>query len=1101
MKIKPKPFSLTMLLKYFTGLVFIVVFGTQCTSKSGKLVLVENGKSDYRIYLSDNAVLAEKHAASELQKYIYEISACKLPITNKYQESVKHIFVGFKNVPEILLQGIDVNSFGMEEFIIKTSSKDIIIAGGKPRGTLYGVIAFLTDEFGCRWYTPDFNKIPKTKDIIVNAIDKRDKPAFEYREAWYKEAYNTEWAVHNRLNPSIVPIPDSLGGSYITYPFVHTFNALVPPEKYFEKHPEYFSLINGKRKAERHGTQLCLTNPDVLKIATQTVFRWIKEHPKANVFSIDQNDGYGFCECEKCKAIDDAEESHSGTIINFVNHIADTIAQTHPDLRIQTLAYVYSEVPPKNIKPRPNVTIRLCHYEYCCAHAIEQCESHQVFRERLQAWSKIANQITIWDYFTDFNHYLVPFPNFESLKNDVRFYADNNCIGLFAQGCNVPQKGGGEFASLRAWVFARLMWNPYQDAQVLIDEFVENVYGSAAPFIKTYIDLLHEKVKPDSVYFSIYAKPTDGGYLTPDVVQESVNLFKQAEAASANDPDLLKRVELAGLPILYTQLYFYSIGGKVYLSQTDMEATLNKFQRIIKESNITRFAEGKERGDVQAFINRVKNVNKYITNWWIIGPFDNPNANGLNIKYPPETEFDTEKSYVGKNDHSILWKYIENKESGYMDFIKLFDDPNDGVAYARTTMELKQAGKIKIGVGSNDGVKLWINGKLVHNNQTARKAEPNQDILTINLKKGKNDILIKIDQTGGGWGFYFTVLEGELNILALAGCSSKHLDFYSFPKIDAHTHINIKSPQVMQLAKKDNFKLLSVVTESRSQEYIDEQLDFTIYQKKNFPNSFYFTTAFSMESFGKPDWAAKTIERLQKDFDNGAIAVKVYKDIGMVFKDAEGNFIMIDNPAFDPVLDFIASQGKTLVAHIAEPKNCWLPIDSMTVNVDKRYYKKHPEYHMYLHPEFPSYREIIKHRDNMLKMHPKLKVVGCHLGSLEWDVDELAKRFDAYPNFAVDLAARINHLQIQDRNKVRNFIIKYQDRIIYGTDDEISKSEDLKKVLDKFHHYWLTDWKYFSTNSMMTSSDNEFQGLALPEKVLKKLYYENAMKWYSEMKR
>jgi len=748
------------LFKFFyiiLGMVILLISIIQCTDGSDGSVLVKNGTSDYKIHLSDKAIPSEKHAAIELQKYIYEISGYKLQITNNSKESNKYIFLGFQDIPKYLLQDIDVNSFGMEEFIIRTSDKDILIAGGSPKGTLYGVTAFLTDVLGCRWYTPDFKKIPKTEDIIIDAINKRDKPAFEYRETFYKEAYDTEWAVHNRLNPSMSMPPDSMGGGYKIYPFVHTFYQLVSPDIFFKKHPEYFAMVDGKRKG--HEAQLCLTNPEVLKIATNTVYRWIKEQPDVRVLSVDQNDGYGFCECEKCKAIDDAESSHSGSLLNFVNKIADTVAQTNPEIRIQTLAYVYSEIPPKNIKPRPNVTIRLCHYEYCSAHSLEGCNSHKVFLERLQGWSEIAEHITIWDYYTDFNHYLIPFPNFETFKQDVKFYADHNCIGLFAQGANVAQNGGGEFSTLRAWVFAQLMWNPYQDAQALIDEFVTNVYGKAAPFIKTYIDLLHEKVKSDSVYFSIYAKPTDGEYLTPEVVHESVKLFQQAEAASVNYPELLKRVELAELPVLYTQLYFYSIGGKAYLSSEDMPKVLEKFQRIIAENKITKLAENPNRSDINKFIERVKHQNTYLTNWWIIGPFDNPDANGLLIKYPPEDEFDIERSYTGKKNQSIMWQNIENKKSGYMDFIKLFDDPNNGVAYAKTTIELDEGGEIKIGIGSNDGVKLWINGELVLSNQIARKAEPNQDILTINLKKGKNDVLIKIDQTGGGWGFYFTIME------------------------------------------------------------------------------------------------------------------------------------------------------------------------------------------------------------------------------------------------------------------------------------------------------------------------------------------------------
>jgi hypothetical protein len=305
------------------------------------------------------------------------------------------------------------------------------------------------------------------------------------------------------------------------------------------------------------------------------------------------------------------------------------------------------------------------------------------------------------------------------------------------------------------------MWNPYQDAQALIDEFVTNVYGLGSPFIKRYIDLLHEKVKPDSVYFSIYAKPSDGGYLTSELVKEAEGLFLQAEQAACNDPALLKRIELAHLPILYTQLYFYSIGGRAHLSRQNMPAILEKFQRIVKDYNITRMAENTSRGNIQEFIDRVKAENMFLMDWWIIGPFDNPDQKGLQVVYPPEKEFDTDKTYHGRKNRSVTWKRYNNEFSGYIDLAKLYGELSDsGVAYARQTIEVTKDTDLRIGVGSNDGVRLWINGKLLLDKKVARKAEPNQDVLTVPLKKGKNTILLKIDQFGGGWGFYFSVLEG-----------------------------------------------------------------------------------------------------------------------------------------------------------------------------------------------------------------------------------------------------------------------------------------------------------------------------------------------------
>ena len=752
--------------KYFRKinlLLFIfllnAIFVTGCSKDQP---LIDIGKSDYKIFISEHAIPPEKYAARELQKYLKEMTGCELPIINSFDSVSELICIGFKDAPKELTDGCAQEKFGNEEFVIRPVESNVLIAGGGLRGTLYGVIEFLND-LGCRWYTRDVIKVPQQSTIYLPGKEKRIKPVFEYREAWYKEAYDAEWAVLNRLNPTIVAPPDSMGGGFQIYPFCHTFYRLVPPQLYFDSHPEYFSEINGKRKG--HEAQLCLTNPDVVKVATETVFRWIEENPNANLFAVDQNDGSGWCECPTCKALDEKEGGQSGTIINFVNQVADNVSAVYPDVELLTFAYFYSEIPPKTIRPRPNVRIRLCHYEYCCAHSLEGCERHKQFTERLKAWNNITDRMIIWDYFTDFSHYLTPFPNFELMKNDVRYYAEHGVAGLFAQGCNVPDNGGGEFSELRAWVFAQLLWDPYQDAQALIDEFTENVYGPGAPFINRYIKLLHDKVKPDSIYFSIYSKPSDGEYLTPEIVREAEDLFTKAEQAAINDPALLKRIELAHLPILYARLYFYSTGGHVYLSEQDMPIVLDKFQRILKEHNITSMAESRDRGNIQYFINQVLAKDFFLTDWWIIGPFDNPNGNGLQTVYPPENEYRPDKKYTGINQSIVVWQKFHNKLSGYIDFTQIYQPSDIGVAYARRTILMPKGATLKIGLGSNDGISLWVNGKKEFSNEIARKAAPNQDILNIPLLKGENTILLKIDQLGGGWGFYFSVLDEEYQYL------------------------------------------------------------------------------------------------------------------------------------------------------------------------------------------------------------------------------------------------------------------------------------------------------------------------------------------------
>jgi predicted TIM-barrel fold metal-dependent hydrolase len=267
-----------------------------------------------------------------------------------------------------------------------------------------------------------------------------------------------------------------------------------------------------------------------------------------------------------------------------------------------------------------------------------------------------------------------------------------------------------------------------------------------------------------------------------------------------------------------------------------------------------------------------------------------------------------------------------------------------------------------------------------------------------------------------------------------------------------------------------------------------------------YPDRIAFLATFSMEGFETPGWSDRVIERLKQDFEDGAIGVKVWKDIGMTFRDSLGNFILLDDPRFEPLFSFIASQEKPLLAHIGEPKNCWLPIDSMTVQNDKNYFRDNPQYHMYLHPEYPSHERLMESRDRVLSRHPDLNLIGAHLGSLEWDVDVLAGRLDTYPNFAVDMAARVCHFQVQDRNKVRDFIIEYQDRLLYATDMGVNDSNAESRV-KWAQNEWRSDWKYFATDSLMTSRsvESEFQGLNLDEKVLRKIFHSNAIKWYPEL--
>jgi predicted TIM-barrel fold metal-dependent hydrolase len=241
------------------------------------------------------------------------------------------------------------------------------------------------------------------------------------------------------------------------------------------------------------------------------------------------------------------------------------------------------------------------------------------------------------------------------------------------------------------------------------------------------------------------------------------------------------------------------------------------------------------------------------------------------------------------------------------------------------------------------------------------------------------------------------------------------------------------------------------------------------------------------------DFAETTVEQLRQQFAGGAIAVKIWKNIGMELETPDGRYVMPDDPAFEPIYQQIAAANKTLVAHVAEPSSCWQPPNPDSP--DYGYYKENPQWYMYLHPDHPRKEVILAARDRLLAENPKLRVVGAHLGSMETDVDEIAKRFDRYPNFAVDTAARMEYLMIQPREKVRNFLIKYHDRVLYGTDLEFLDNEATPEAIQDWQDTYTRDWKFLATHQILQYKGRQIEGLDLPMPVLRRIYHDNAAHW------
>lgn len=510
--------------------------------------LFKNGQSEYAIVLCENASSSEKTAAEELKEYLRQISGAELPLVNSkdLEDGRKHIFIGF-NKEYAALCGVETPEDDNEGYTYRTVGDNIWIYGGKKRGTMYGVYSFLENEFGVRWYTMDYTKIPKANSWRLKDLCYSEEPVARFRFDQYYNVDHGDWQAHNKCN-SAYWVDENRYGGLSSYWEGHTFRIFISPEGYFAEHPEYFSLREGVRRPD---AQLCLSNPEVLQICIDKMKYTIQTNPLFDIYSMSQNDNPFPCQCDKCRAIEEQYGGHSGLILWFVNQVADAIKSLYPDKYIGTFAYMYSRKPPVGIVPRDNVVIRLCSLECCRAHPIEECEHNRSFMSDIENWSKIAPNIYIWDYVVNFSQYVAPFPNFNVLAENIKTFQKYNVIGI-RQQANY-QSIGGEFSDLKAWVLSKLLWNPYQDTRELVSQFINDYYGEAAPYIQRYFDLSHSLIKDDTV-FDIYIDAHHPIYTDEFVIEAEDILNKAKQAVATSNEDMRLRVDMVALQIDYLRM-------------------------------------------------------------------------------------------------------------------------------------------------------------------------------------------------------------------------------------------------------------------------------------------------------------------------------------------------------------------------------------------------------------------------------------------------------------------------------------------------------------------------------------------------------------------
>lgn len=582
-----------MTAKFLVSFVCIIYLSA---SQLFGITITENGKSNYTIVVSTEASPSELHGANELQYFLQIITGVNLPISRD-NENIPGpmILVGNGSALQKIDPSIDFKSLGDEGLIIKTVGNNLILAGGKLRGSMYAVYTFL-EKIGCRWYSTESSVIPSLKVLNVEPINEIQKPAFVYREPLWWDAFDADWAARNKCNSSNARLDEQRGGKY-KYWGGHSFYPLVPPDTYFKDHPEYYSQINGKRIWEF--AQLCLTNQELVKLMTNNILKVINRDPSYNVYEISQNDWANWCTCADCKAIDDREGSHAGTVVNFVNLVADRTKKDYPDKLIGTFAYWYSENAPKAIKARDNVCIRLCNIIGCDGHPLTECQINiKRFVKNMVGWKKLAKNIIIWDYVTNFHHYLQPHPNWYATWKDIQYFKKMGVIGVFEEGGpETEATSGGE---LEAYLQAKNLWNPDIDYHVILDDFLNGFYHKAAPAIRKYMDFLQDKVNTGPIHITLYSPPTTNLF-TPENIAACDQYLKEASQLVQNDLEAAYRVEEVMLGIKYVKLArpieHVMDGNQFKVTTTPAPLAnlkdLNKFMEDIKNHEVSRLREAR----------------------------------------------------------------------------------------------------------------------------------------------------------------------------------------------------------------------------------------------------------------------------------------------------------------------------------------------------------------------------------------------------------------------------------------------------------------------------------------------------------------------------
>lgn len=576
--------------------------------RGDKMTLAQAGRTLYAIALADSASAPEKNAAAELAAYLKKITGAEFAIVAPSAAAGRPVIAVGPGAAKAIAPKLDLTKtgakgLGEDGIVLKTVGKNLALTGaeGSKRGTLYAVYEFLERECGVRWWTPTEETVPSRPTLVVAPASTRYVPPFVYREALgsairpYVSETTEEvprFAVHLRQNGHFPKIPDDWGGHYTLIGWCHTFYRLLPPDTYFKDHPEWYSEIGGTRV--RENAQLCMSNETMLAELSRNVLAAIRKEPDAGMISVSMNDGWGFCQCARCRALDEAGGSPSASLLYGINRIAEAVEKEFPGFLVETLAYLDARKPPTTVRPRDNVLIRYCVIERSGVHPLEHEINRRLGLERdLQAWSALMPHLFIWDYTANLGNPFTPEPRAFVFGPDMRLYRRMGAVGVFCEH-NHSFSPVSDFAELHNWLLSKLMWNPDRDDRALVREFLDGYYGPAGRALFEYQELLARRVGQTSI-FCYWGPRVADDWLDLDTMNRATELFDEAGAAVAATPVLTARVRRARIALDHQWLsrnaayrYQSEHWKKPFRGPTDMDALLADLIARCREAGGTR---------------------------------------------------------------------------------------------------------------------------------------------------------------------------------------------------------------------------------------------------------------------------------------------------------------------------------------------------------------------------------------------------------------------------------------------------------------------------------------------------------------------------------